>query len=68
MAGVTAQVLGTAAALLCVNSTDFQGPLATALGGADLSALVGPSVGAVLYAVLFPRLYRTQLTTARADA
>ncbi|MFJ9373012.1 hypothetical protein [Streptomyces sp. NPDC101455] len=26
MAGVTAQVLGTAAALLCINSTDFQGP------------------------------------------
>lgn len=25
-AGVTAQVLGTAAALLCINSTDFQGP------------------------------------------
>ncbi|WP_406119779.1 hypothetical protein [Streptomyces sp. NBC_00989] len=43
------------------------GALATALGGADLSALVGPTVGALLYALLFPRLYRTQLTTARAE-
>lgn len=51
--GVTAQVLGTAAALLCINSTDFQSPLATGLGGADLSALVGPTVGALLYAALF---------------
>ncbi len=67
-AGVTAQVLGTTAALLCINSTDFQGPFADALGGADLSALVGPAVGALLYAVLFKRLYRTQLATARADA
>lgn len=67
VAGITAQILGTTTALLFINSTDFQGPLAVALGGADLSALVGPVIGAGLYAVLFKRLYATQLATARAD-
>jgi NCS1 family nucleobase:cation symporter-1 len=51
-AGVTAQLSGIAVALLCVNSTVLVGPIADALGGADLSALVGPVVAATLYAVL----------------
>ncbi|MCX4537668.1 cytosine permease [Streptomyces sp. NBC_01669] len=67
-AGITAQVLGTTAALLCINSTKYQGPLTDALGGADLSALVGPIIGAGLYAVLFKRLYPAHLAQARADA
>ena len=51
-AGVAAQVLGTSAALLCVNSTLLVGPVAAALGGADLSAFAGPVVAAAVYAAL----------------
>jgi nucleobase:cation symporter-1, NCS1 family len=50
--GVTAQVLGTTVALLCVNTTVFVGPVAGAMGGADLSCLVGPALGSGLYAAL----------------
>lgn len=68
LAGVAAQVLGTTAAVLCINSTMFQGPIAEAFGGADLSAVVGPTLGAAVYAVLFRRLYPSQLAQARAIA
>jgi cytosine/uracil/thiamine/allantoin permease len=47
--GVSALLAGTAAALLCVNTTLFKGPVATALGGGDISSLAGPLVGAVVY-------------------
>ncbi|MEU9343404.1 cytosine permease [Streptomyces sp. NPDC048278] len=47
--GVLALAGGTAAALLCVNTTVFVGPVATAIGGGDLSALVGPAVAALLH-------------------
>jgi nucleobase:cation symporter-1, NCS1 family len=50
--GVIGQVVGTSLALLCVNTTMFVGPLANALGGADLSCLVGPVMGAGVYAAL----------------
>jgi nucleobase:cation symporter-1, NCS1 family len=50
--GVTAQIVGTTLALLCVNTTMFVGPVATALGGADLSCLVGPVVGSGIYVAL----------------
>lgn len=48
--GATAQVLGTAAALACVNTPVYVGPVARALGGADLSCVVGPLVAVILYA------------------
>jgi cytosine/uracil/thiamine/allantoin permease len=48
-AGVSAQVLGTAVALLCVNTPVLIGPAARALGGADLSSLAGPAVAAGVY-------------------
>jgi purine-cytosine permease-like protein len=54
-AGVIAQSFGTAAALLCVNTSALTGPVATWLGGADLSTIVGPLVGAGLYAMLAGR-------------
>jgi nucleobase:cation symporter-1, NCS1 family len=50
--GVSALLAGTAVALLCVNTTLFTGPVATALGGGDISSLAGPLVGAVVYAGL----------------
>lgn len=51
-AGACAQVLGSAAAVLCVHSTAFTGPVASALGGTDLSTVVGPLVAALVYATL----------------
>ena len=64
-AGATAMIVGTAAALLCVNTTVQVGPLARALAGADLSSLVGPVVGACLYVALTARSRR--VAVARAD-
>jgi NCS1 family nucleobase:cation symporter-1 len=61
--GVTAQVIGTSLALLCVNTTIFMGPVAGALGGADLSVLVGPVVGSACYVAL-TLLTRRQPATA----
>ena len=43
-------IVGTAAALLCVNTDVYVGPVAGALDGADLSAIVGPVVAAGIYA------------------
>ncbi|MGA4976606.1 purine-cytosine permease family protein [Streptomyces cinereoruber] len=64
-AGALALVCGVAAASLCVN-TLYTGPVAAALGGADLSLPVGMGVSAALYALLM-RGDRTVLA-ARAAA
>ena len=61
-AGAPAMIVGTAAALLCVNTSVLVGPLARALDGADLSSLVGPAVGAGLYVVLTERSRRAALS------
>ena len=50
--GVTALGLGTAAALLCINSPVFVGPVAHALKGSDLSAITGPVIAAGVYIAL----------------
>ncbi|MFF7439234.1 cytosine permease [Streptomyces sp. NPDC008122] len=50
-AGALALIVGVAAAALCVN-TVYTGPVATALGGVDLSLPVGMVVASVLYALL----------------
>ncbi|MEV4941809.1 purine-cytosine permease family protein [Streptomyces zaomyceticus] len=50
-AGALALVVGVTAAALCVN-TLYTGPVAAALGGADLSLPVGMGVSAGLYALL----------------
>ena len=42
-------IIGTGVALLCVNTDVYVGPIATALGGADLSAFAGPVLGASVY-------------------
>jgi hypothetical protein len=60
-------IVGTATALLCVNTTVLVGPVARALDGADLSSLVGPVVGASLYVVLTVRSRRA-LRAVGADA
>jgi nucleobase:cation symporter-1, NCS1 family len=57
-AGVIAQISGTVLALLCINTTIFVGPVAGAMGGADLSCLVGPVLGSGIYAALTLRASR----------
>ena len=51
-AGAAAMVIGTTAALLCANTSIYVSPVADALGGADLSALAGPALAALIYAFL----------------
>jgi nucleobase:cation symporter-1, NCS1 family len=57
-AGAVAMVVATVAALLCVNTDVYVGPVARALAGADLSAVVGPAVAAVIYAAMTLRSRR----------
>ena len=54
-AGATALLAGTAVALLCVSTTTHVSPVASALGGADLSALSGPAVAALCYIAMARR-------------
>ena len=51
--GVVAMVGATTTAVLMANTTLYVGPMAAALGGADLSAIVGPLLAGGLYAVLW---------------
>ncbi|SFR83091.1 Purine-cytosine permease [Agromyces sp. CF514] len=51
--GVIAVVGAMTVAVLSANTTLYVGPIATALGGADLSAIVGPLLAGGLYAVLW---------------
>lgn len=64
-AGCAALVAGTAAGALCMNTTLFTGPVATALGGADLTFVIGPITAATLYLLLVRALYPAQYATAR---
>ncbi|HEY4269321.1 MAG TPA: cytosine permease [Galbitalea sp.] len=69
LAGAFALVIGTVAALLCADTDVLVGPVANALGGADLSAIVGPIVGAVIYGVMTSfRMRQPALRTARVAA
>ena len=73
--GITAMVVATTLAALSANTTLYVGPISMALGGADLSAIVGPLLGGGIYAVLWltTRPYRDpakrpEATDAAADA
>lgn len=72
-AGFAALVIGAAAAALWLNTTAYVGPMAQALGGADLSSVIGPVVAIGVYAGglrwLYPgrhRVGRTQQASAHA--
>jgi purine-cytosine permease-like protein len=58
-AGATALVLGIVSAGLCLHTASWEGPVAAALGGADLSVLAGPAVAAIAYTVLVRATSRT---------
>ncbi|MEU1972969.1 cytosine permease [Microbacterium sp. NPDC019599] len=51
--GVIAMSVATTTAVLMANTTLYVGPLSVALGGADLSAIVGPLLAGGLYALLW---------------
>ncbi|OBC04956.1 MULTISPECIES: purine-cytosine permease family protein [unclassified Gordonia (in: high G+C Gram-positive bacteria)] len=55
----TAQLLGMVAATACIHTSIYTGPLASALGGADLSVIAGLVVGAISYGLLTSRSDRT---------
>jgi purine-cytosine permease-like protein len=59
-AGITALVVGTGVALLCVNTAMLRGPVSNALDGADISALTGPLVAAAIYATMTIRARRNR--------
>ncbi|WP_433722814.1 purine-cytosine permease family protein [Nocardia sp. CA-129566] len=61
VAGVTAIILGGVSAGLCIHTASWEGPVAAALGGADLSALLGPAVAAAVYVLLTRVVYRPQV-------
>ena len=58
LGGCAALVIGTAAATLCLNTTFYVGPVAQAVGGADISFFVGSLVGGGLYAATEARRIR----------
>ncbi|WP_223623959.1 cytosine permease [Microbacterium sp. EST19A] len=68
LAGLTALVVGAVATALFVSTTFYMGPLAAALGGADLSPIVGSLVAGGLYALLAGRRIRASLASPRTDA
>jgi NCS1 family nucleobase:cation symporter-1 len=51
--GTIAMIVATTVAVLMANTTLYVGPIAAALGGADLSAIVGPVLAGALYAGLW---------------
>ncbi len=46
---ITAQLVGTTVALLCINTPVYVGPVSAALAGADLSALAAPLLALCVY-------------------
>lgn len=60
LAGVIAQVAGTAASAACINTSVWVGPVAKAMNGTDLSVPAGLIVGAAVYAALAWRGVRAE--------
>ena len=60
-AGFAALLLGTGAASLWLNTTNYVGPLAKRFDGADLSSLVGPVVAILVYVVMVKLIYPRHL-------
>lgn len=66
--GVIAFLAGAVAAALTMNAPVFQGPLSESLfSGSDLAWLVGPVVGAGVYALLAGPALRASAATRRRD-
>jgi nucleobase:cation symporter-1, NCS1 family len=61
--GVTAQLVGMAAAAMWIDCSAFAGPLSNAAGGSDFSVFMGLGVGGLVYWLLARRSVRSE--TAR---
>lgn len=59
IAGWTALIVGSTAALMSINTLHYVGPIAVALDGVDISLLVGMGMAATLYIALTRALYRS---------
>lgn len=66
-AGFAALLSGAAMAALCLNTTNYVGPIATRFDGADLSSIVGPVVAIAVYVVLVKVLYPHHMTTRQGS-
>lgn len=64
--GVTAQLLGMAAAAMWIDSTAFVGPLSSVTGGSDFSVFTGLAVAGLAYWLLAGRTVRAE-TRALSD-
>jgi nucleobase:cation symporter-1, NCS1 family len=53
--GIIAQAAGTTASILAISQTFYQGPIARATGGADLSVFTGIAAGGIVYFLLASR-------------
>jgi nucleobase:cation symporter-1, NCS1 family len=51
--GMLAMIIPTAVAVLAANTTLYVGPIAEALGGADLSSFIAPLLAATIYVTLW---------------
>jgi len=58
ISGFAALLIGTLVASFCLNTTFYVGPIAQALGGADITVFAGALVGGGLYAAAAHRLRR----------
>lgn len=67
-AGCTALLIGAVVTALCINTTFYVGPIAAALGGADLSPIVGVLLGGAIYALLARRHLRPRPLAPRPQA
>ena len=67
VAGLAAFLAGAGAALLCVSTTNFSGPVAKALNGADISPLVGSAVAGLIYWAATRALYGTPTRRAKVE-
>jgi len=65
VAGLSALLSGAAVAGLFVQNDEFAGPLATALGGADLSWVAGPLVASCVYVTVTKLSYPRRNATAQ---
>ncbi|AFA75970.1 putative permease, nucleobase cation symporter-1 family (NCS1) [Gordonia polyisoprenivorans VH2] len=64
---LSAQSIGMVASLVCINTSVFTGPVATALGDADLSVVAGLLVGGIAYGAFTSRMRTPPTDPATTD-
>lgn len=59
---IIAQILGSVAAVMALDTTFFVSPISSATGGADFSVFMGMGVASIAYYLLAARLVRQEVT------